>query len=114
MNSLVPLLKVLAHGTRWRMVELMLVQPLGIHEVAEVLGLPQSTASSQEQRLRRAGVIEGRRAGHQMRYRVAKEHRRFLHAARNNCGVSARIDRTLLKDAKRAARVVAARGRRGG
>ena len=111
MKSLVSFLKVLAHATRWRMAELMLVQPLGIHELAEVLELPQSTASSQVQRLRRAGVIVGRRAGHQVRYRVAKEHRRFLHAARNHCGISARIDRTLLKDAKRAARVVAERGR---
>ena len=109
MKSLVPFRKVLAHATRWRMVELMLVQPLGIHEVAEVLGLPQSIASSQVQRLRRAGVIVGRRAGHQVRYRVAKAHRRFLHAARNHCGVSARIDRTLLMDANRAGRLAAAR-----
>ena len=113
MRSFVQFLQALADETRWRIVEMLLVQPLCIHELVSVLDLPQSTVSSQVQALRRAGVLVGTRAGHEMLHRIAEEHRPFILAAKTLWGVSERIDGALLKDAKRARRLVAARAQRG-
>lgn len=111
MLSFVEFLHALAHETRWRMVEMLLMQPLCICELMGVLDLPQSTVSSQVQALRRAGVLVSRRSGRNVLLHVSDEHRPLLLSLRDHLGVSARVNGALLRDAKRARRLVAARPR---
>lgn len=73
-NEYADILKVLAHPIR-----LCIVRGLIDHGECNVtymqscLGAPQSTISQHLQRLRTAGIIEGRREGLEIHYKVSNE-----------------------------------------
>jgi len=67
------LLKALADATRLRVVMLLQADELCVCDIVRVLGLPQSTVSRHIGRLREAGVVEARRTGTWMHYRLADE-----------------------------------------
>ena len=63
--------KMLANGTRLRMLHaLTRAEELCVTELAEVLGMKPQAVSNQLQRLALSGIIESRRDGNQIIYRI--------------------------------------------
>lgn len=68
------LLKVLAHPIRLCIVRGLLQQgECNVTYMQSCLGVPQSTISQHLQKLRAAGIIEGRRDGLEVHYKVINE-----------------------------------------
>ncbi|MDP6423294.1 MAG: metalloregulator ArsR/SmtB family transcription factor [Planctomycetota bacterium] len=68
--SITERLKVLADGTRLRILHLLRAEELTVGELATALGHGQSTVSSQLARLREAGLVHDRRDGTRSYYRL--------------------------------------------
>ncbi|BAF59914.1 MAG: winged helix-turn-helix transcriptional regulator [Pelotomaculum sp.] len=64
------LLKALAHPTRLCIVHGLLENECNVNKIKECLNMPQSTVSQQLGILRSKGIIEGRRRGTEICYRV--------------------------------------------
>jgi len=93
MASTVNLLRLLADPTRLRLLLLLYEAELTVAELQEILGMGQSRISSHLAQLKRAGVVEDRRAGKHAYYGASKS------AATN--GASAQVTelvRTLARD----------------
>jgi len=71
-------LKALAHGTRWRMLELLLRHGLCVGALAQTLGITEAAASQHLQVLRRAGLVLGEKRGYWTHYLVREEALRRL------------------------------------
>jgi ArsR family transcriptional regulator, arsenate/arsenite/antimonite-responsive transcriptional repressor len=65
-------LKALADRTRLRIVGLLGAGEICVCHIHESLGIPQPTASRHLAYLRRAGLVEGRKEGLWVHYRLAK------------------------------------------
>ena len=74
MASTVNLLRVLADPTRLRLLLLLDQAELTVAELQEILGMGQSRISNHLARLKRAGVVEDRRAGKHAFYGASKPH----------------------------------------
>src|SRR6266404_6349533 len=72
MASTVNLLRVLADPTRLRLLLLLHEAELTVAELQEILGMGQSRISSHLAQLKRAGVVEHRRAGKHAYYGASK------------------------------------------
>lgn len=72
MASTVNLLRLLADPTRLRLLLLLHEAELTVAELQEILGMGQSRISSHLAQLKRAGVVEDRRAGKHAYYGVSK------------------------------------------
>src|SRR5437588_4442914 len=72
MASTVNLLRLLADPTRLRLLLLLYEAELTVAELQEILGMGQSRISSHLAQLKRAGVVEGRRAGKHAYYGASK------------------------------------------
>src|SRR6478735_6035815 len=93
MASTINFLKLLADPTRLRLLLLLEEDELTVAELQEILGMGQSRISSHLAQLKRAGVVEDRRAGKHAYYGASKS------AAAN--GASAQVTelvRTLARD----------------
>jgi DNA-binding transcriptional ArsR family regulator len=66
-------LKALAHGTRWRMLELLLRHGLCVGALAQTLGITEAAASQHLQVLRKAGLVRGEKRGYWTHYMVREE-----------------------------------------
>lgn len=64
------LFRALADPTRLRLLNLLVAGELCVCDIMELLDLPQSTASRHLAYLRRAGLVETRRAGKFAHYRL--------------------------------------------
>ena len=73
MQSLERLFQALADGTRLRIVGLLLQGEVCVCHLHESLGIPQPKASRHLAYLRRAGLVEARRDGLWMHYRLADD-----------------------------------------
>ena len=73
--------QALADPTRWAIVRHLADGPRCVCELNEIVGLPQSTLSTQLQVLRSAGVLVGERRGRWMYYGISREALPFLRAA---------------------------------
>ena len=71
--SCAELLKVLADDTRLSAVQLLMYQPLHVHELNDELQLDQSLLSHHLRVLRDAGIVEAERDGKAMLYRLSPE-----------------------------------------
>jgi ArsR family transcriptional regulator len=80
MSEAVAFFRAVADETRWRIVRLVIDQALCVCELAEILGMPQSSASSHVQIIRKAGMLESETCGKWTYFRIAKEQHAFLHA----------------------------------
>lgn len=80
LNSLqcATMLKALADGTRLRILESLLVEEKCVSELVEELKCPQPHASHHLRILRDAGLVERRRDGTQMCYRITQTVQRAL------------------------------------
>ncbi|MEY2537942.1 MAG: hypothetical protein QOG67_1682 [Verrucomicrobiota bacterium] len=84
MASTINLLRLLADPTRLRLLLLLGEAELTVAELQEIMGMGQSRISSHLAQLKRAGVLEGRRAGKNVYYCPAKRQHRN--------GAQARVD----------------------
>ena len=64
-------LKVLADTTRLAVVEALMKKPRFVNELTDLLKIEQSLLSHHLAQLRDAGLVEGRRAGKSVQYRLA-------------------------------------------
>ena len=72
MTSTINLLRLLADPTRLRLLLLLDQEELSVAELQEILGMGQSRISSHLAQLKRAGVVEDRRAGKNVYYGASK------------------------------------------
>ncbi|MFN2541946.1 MAG: ArsR/SmtB family transcription factor [Chthoniobacterales bacterium] len=72
MSSTLNLLRLLADPVRLRLLLLLEQEELSVAELQEILGMGQSRISSHLAQLKRAGVVEGRRAGKHVYYTAQK------------------------------------------
>src|SRR6266487_723782 len=68
MASTINLLRLLADPTRLRLMLLLEQEELSVAELQEILGMGQSRISSHLAQLKRAGVVQDRRAGKNVYY----------------------------------------------
>lgn len=80
MNKAVAFFRAIADETRWRIIGLVVDQALCVCELAEILGMPQSSVSSHVQIIRKAGMLESETCGKWTYFRIAKEQHKFMHA----------------------------------
>jgi len=66
--------RALGDTTRWRMALLLMNRALCVCELADILGMPHSSASSHLQIIRKAGLLEGERCGKWSYYRIQRRH----------------------------------------
>lgn len=74
MTSTVVFFRALADPTRWRIARLVLRQALCVCELADILGMPQSSVSSHVQIIRKAGLLESETCGKWTYFRIASTH----------------------------------------
>src|SRR5947209_5243593 len=72
MPSTINLLKLLADPTRLRLLLLLEQEELSVAELQQILGMGQSRISSHLAQLKRAGVVEDRRAGKNVYYGASR------------------------------------------
>src|SRR6185503_18137797 len=72
MTSTINLLRILADPTRLRLLLLLEQEELSVAELQQILGMGQSRISSHLAQLKRAGVVDARRAGKNVYYGPAK------------------------------------------
>ncbi|HXY60245.1 MAG TPA: metalloregulator ArsR/SmtB family transcription factor [Chthoniobacterales bacterium] len=72
MSSTINLLRLLADPTRLRLLILLDQEELSVAELQQILGMGQSRISSHLAQLKRAGVVEDRRAGKNVYYGAKK------------------------------------------
>ena len=75
MPDLLKTLRAAADPNRIRILLLLKAEELSVAELQEILTLGQSTISMHLQQLRQADVVEDRRAGKSVLYRLARESR---------------------------------------
>lgn len=72
--------RAMADETRWRIVRLVMDRALCVCELADILGMPQSSVSSHVQIIRRAGLLEEETCGKWTYFRVGRGHLALLKA----------------------------------
>lgn len=82
MASTINLLRLLADATRLRLLLLLEEEELSVAELQEILGMGQSRISSHLAQLKRAGVVDARRAGKNVYYGPTKRRQRNGASAR--------------------------------
>jgi DNA-binding transcriptional ArsR family regulator len=65
--------RALADVTRWRIVRLVMDEALCVCELADILGMPQSSVSSHVQIIRRAGLLESEKCEKWTYFRITRE-----------------------------------------
>ena len=70
MASILKSLRLLADGTRIRIVLLLDREELSVTELQEILGIGQSTLSTHLSQLKQAAIVEDRRTGKNILYRL--------------------------------------------
>lgn len=65
------MIRVLGHPVRLRIVELLEHEERTVTQIQEGLDAPQALVSQQLARMRAAGIVEGRREGSNVWYRIA-------------------------------------------
>ncbi|QTN32703.1 winged helix-turn-helix transcriptional regulator [Akkermansiaceae bacterium] len=84
MNSAPTFFRALGDDTRWRIVRLVMDRALCVCELADILGMPQSSVSSHVQIIRKAGLLESERCGKWTYFRIhAKHHPLLTHLIEN-------------------------------
>lgn len=104
MRSLILFARAVADETRWRLLQLLFDEPLCVCELADTLGMPQSSVSSHLQVIRKAGLLDSERRGKWVYYRVAAGPRALLARLGDHFQANPMSDRKLKEDAKRGAR----------
>ena len=80
MRNIVTFCGALSDETRWRVVRLVMERALCVCELADILGMPQSSVSSHVQIIRKAGLLESETCGKWTYFRIHAEHLPLLRA----------------------------------
>jgi ArsR family transcriptional regulator, arsenate/arsenite/antimonite-responsive transcriptional repressor len=80
MSNVVTFCRALSDETRWRVVRLVMNQAMCVCELADILGMPQSSVSSHVQIIRKAGLLESETCGKWTYFRIRAEHLPLLRA----------------------------------
>ena len=76
--NLVSFCRVLGDPTRWRIIRLIANDALCVCELAEILGMPQSSVSSHVQVIRKAGLLESERREKWTYFRIEAAYLKLL------------------------------------
>nr|WP_265594015.1 metalloregulator ArsR/SmtB family transcription factor [Haloferula sp. BvORR071] len=76
--SPVEVCRALGDATRWRIVRLVAQDALCVCELAEILGMPQSSVSSHVQIIRRAGLLESEKCEKWTYFRIESKYLKLL------------------------------------
>lgn len=102
MKDLVAFNHALSDATRWRIVRLLLDEPLCVCELADILDMPQSSVSSHVQVIKKSGMLLSEKCEKWIYYRVSGSHRSLILSLERFFEVSPATDAMLKKDATRA------------
>jgi DNA-binding transcriptional ArsR family regulator len=80
MIEAVAFFRALGDETRWRIVRLVTDRALCVCELADILGMPQSSVSSHVQIIRKAGLLESETCGKWTYFRIHRHHLALLDA----------------------------------
>ena len=72
MTNPVAFFRALSDETRWRIVRLVMDRALCVCELADILGMPQSSVSSHVQVIRKAGLLEEETCGKWTYFRIRR------------------------------------------
>lgn len=72
MSDPVTFFRAVADETRWRIVRLVMDRALCVCELADILGMPQSSVSSHVQIIRKAGLLESETCGKWTYFRIER------------------------------------------
>lgn len=86
MTNPVTFARALADATRWRIVRLVMDDALCVCELADILGMPQSSVSSHVQIIRRAGLLESEKCEKWTYFRIARGHLPLVRAIARHFG----------------------------
>ena len=100
MTNVVSFAHALADETRWRIIHLVLNEPLCVCELADVLKMPQSTISSHVQVIRKSGMLESEKCGKWVYFRIEPAHRALVLSIGKFFEVSELTSAVLKRDAK--------------
>lgn len=103
MNKLVAFAQALADPTRWRILQLLSPHALCVCELADILGMPTSSVSSQIQVIKKAGLLEQEKCGKWIYYRVSHIHQNLLSSVAAHCHASVADNKQLQADQQMAA-----------
>jgi ArsR family transcriptional regulator len=78
MSDVVTFSKALADATRWRILQLVMEEALCVCELADILGMPQSSVSSHVQVIRKAGLLESEKCEKWTYFRVRPPVRKLI------------------------------------
>jgi ArsR family transcriptional regulator len=78
MSDVVSFSKALADATRWRILQLVMEEALCVCELADILGMPQSSVSSHVQVIRKAGLLESEKCEKWTYFRVGPPFRKLI------------------------------------
>lgn len=70
MKNLIAFAHALSDETRWRIIRLVMDEAMCVCELADILGMPQSSVSSHVQVIRKAGLLESEKCGKWAYFRV--------------------------------------------
>jgi ArsR family transcriptional regulator len=110
MQAAIALAHALADETRWRIASLVVDEALCVCELADILGLPQSTLSSHLQVMRKGGLVTAERCEKWAYYRLATGVLPVWKALKALNDRAVGTDRTLAADRKKTAARLALRG----
>lgn len=72
MSNAVTFFRAVADETRWRIVRLVMDRALCVCELADILGMPQSSVSSHVQIIRKAALLESETCGKWTYFRIER------------------------------------------
>ena len=102
MRTAITFAHALADETRWRIIHLVFEEALCVCELADVLGLPQSTLSSHLKVIQKAELLACERRGKWMFYRVKPAFHPLLKTLWKHFASSSLTDPVLARDARMA------------
>lgn len=80
MSNVVAFNRALADPTRWRIVRLVADDALCVCELADILGMPQSSVSSHVQVIRKAGLLESEKCEKWTYFRIDAKYLKLIRA----------------------------------
>ncbi|RYD36613.1 MAG: ArsR family transcriptional regulator [Verrucomicrobiaceae bacterium] len=83
MANIVSFAKALGDPTRWRIVRMVMDEPLCVCELADILDMPQSSVSSHVQIIRKAGLLESEKCEKWTYFRVEAKYLKIIHTMEN-------------------------------
>ncbi len=78
MRNVVAFNRALADPTRWRIVRLVMEDALCVCELADILGMPQSSVSSHVQIIRKAGLLESEKCEKWTYFQIHRDYRKLI------------------------------------